>query len=104
MELWRASPGKGWRPLWPHSLILQMGKLRPRKAVGIAQNSLPISGRAQVRIQVPDSFCSALSSDVTLAHSNNKDSVLSAECESGSAQCLLCVCVCVCVLYPSTFG
>ena len=40
-----------------------------------------------------------LSSDVTLAHSNNKDSVLSAECESGSAQCLLCVCVCVCVYY-----
>ena len=53
VEWWRTSPGRGWRPLWPHSVILQVGKLRPRKAVGIAQNGLPISGRAQVRMQVP---------------------------------------------------
>ena len=48
-------------------------------------------------MQVSDSFCSALSSDVILAHSNNKDSVLNAECESGSVLKAFCVCVCVCV-------
>ena len=64
--------------------------------MGIAQNGLPISGGAQARMQVPDS-CSALPSDVTLAHSNDKDSVLNAECESGSVLNAVCVCVCVCV-------
>lgn len=50
-------------------------------------------------MQVSDSFCSALSSDVTLAHSNNEDSVLNAECESGSVLNAFCVCVCVFVYY-----
>ena len=49
-------------------------------------------------MQVSGSFCSALSSDFTLAHSNNKDSVLNAECESGSVLKAFCVCVSLCTI------
>lgn len=38
--------------IWSHILVLQMGKLRPRRTVGMAQSHSPISGRAQMRIQV----------------------------------------------------